>query len=388
MDKAAGGLGTLAGQLGHAAASYAKPLVTKAVTPMATGLRSATTVVPGLAAQAGRTAVSALGQGGQMTASALGSAAKRMAGLPASQPFAPTVGQGLRNAASFAFNPNYPGLDRAPGVAEAVAAARPLDRARQLAATSLRWGSRAATVSGGAMVADGALRDYPNYYGREIGARTGIDESQIPVVQNAIRSNAPGLLWEVAKQQTGYGDSSPFSRMHGQALGELMPAQIRYDMARSREHNPSLFGALDALRSVTPAGALTTLAVRNSGSDRPPDYVGAWQRAAERYGPAALADREGTLNSPFARAYGSVADSVRTGWQRRQNPSSWSAAAILGNNGLMSREQAYDVWRRNGGWPTLAGNLAYEYREPLKTQAEWWAARRAAEAVMRGGNQR
>ncbi len=252
-----------------------------------------------LAGQVGRVAAGGLRR--------LPGAAKFVAGVPAAQPFAPSAGRALLNTGRMLASPRYPGLDRAPGLATM---ARPLDATRAAAGTALRRAGASTLVGTGALAANGALQGYPNMAGQMIAEQAGGRPEDVPRVQEAARREAPGMYWELAKQQLGLGDQSAMSRMHGAAARSLAVPFLRHDLWGARQRRPTMFSIADTLRSLTPAGALMTAGIHAVGTPQPPPVADVVAQKGREYAPEIMRDPAGSLSSPFVGAYRRVADEL------------------------------------------------------------------------------
>ncbi len=277
---------------------------------------------------------------GEIVSKVLGTAGrtgKFVAGVPAGEAFAPTLGAGMRNTARAAFKPRYPGLDRPAGVA---ALARPLDRTRAAMGTGLRASNAAAMGLSGAGIGYGALVNYPKRVAQTVGNVAGFPTTNDydTARQNAIAA-APGVYGELGKQVVGLGDQSAASKLTTDVVKDVAVPTIRNDIYTARQNNPGWYGMVDTMRSTTPVGLATTLGIRALGSSQPPDVAGAIAKHAPKYAPEIAANPEASAKSPFVRAFNQVAPSDMLA---RSYPR--VAGAGLGYHaGVLSRDDALQM---------------------------------------------
>ena len=82
-----------------------------------------------------------------------------------------------------------------------------------------------------------------------------------------------GLYPHYLKQLTGISKpKSQYDKTVTDAITRTIVPQARYNMHTARKSHPKAWGAIDALRSASPLGALFTAAARLGGTSERPDY--------------------------------------------------------------------------------------------------------------------
>ena len=198
-------------------------------------------------------------------------------------------GQPLQNLGRFMFNPRYVGLDRTPNPESTLQTVkslfnrpaynfpvRPLDRTRQLAAHGLRWANRGAQAATGAAVAHAGFYGIPGNIAYELQNQLAPNMYQEDYAkqrnilnQRFVGLNAPATWLHLLK---GYlaPDKDPAAQLESKILHETALPSIRHDLYNTRVEIPA-WKYLDLARSTTPAGALTTGAIRHLiMSENPP----------------------------------------------------------------------------------------------------------------------
>lgn len=262
-------------------------------------------------------------------ASRLGHAATYVAGVPnnfSTMKPAQKAWEAVKAPVRAAVNPNYPGLDRPVGISKSVLStrpgpagvplpavapqeiARPLDRTRQAAATALRSASRGVTVGTAAAGAYGTMYQYPNQLARQIGYNAGLTQKQEEQTKaNLSGTNMLRAGWDVAKD-FAMPANDPMSQLHRDVISQTAVPQIQYDLHSARERHPLLYGALDAVRSLTPAGAIGTAAMRAASSNKEPPFNQALNSALKTHAPAIAdpANADAVENSPYTKMWDRV----------------------------------------------------------------------------------
>lgn len=262
-------------------------------------------------------------------ASRLGHAATYVAGVPnnfSTMKPAQKAWEAVKAPVRAAVNPNYPGLDRPVGISKSVLntrpgpagvplpsiapqeLARPLDRTRQAAATAMRSASRGVTVGTAAAGAYGTMYQYPGQLASQIGQNAGFTQQQEEQTKaNLSGTNMLRTGWDVAKDFAAPA-KDPMSQLHRDVIGQTAVPQVQYDLHSARARNPLLYGALDTIRSFTPAGAITTAAMRAASSDKEPPFNQALNSALKKHAPAIAdpANADAVERSPYTKMWDRV----------------------------------------------------------------------------------
>jgi len=125
-------------------------------------------------------------------------------------------------------------------------------------------------------------------------------------------------LWEMApvllKQQIpGLASQDAVSRAANNYAWDYLPRQARYDIYNIRRKHPWLYGLMDAARSLTPIGALTTAGLRQVSSPQRPDTAAALRHFGAAL-PEIVANPAAAEQSPFlAKAKQLIPYKVRQG---------------------------------------------------------------------------
>jgi hypothetical protein len=258
-----------------------------------------------LTSAAGRTgdliqgATRRVGAAGQALAGQAGKTLRFATGVPEGQSVAPTFRQGVGNVTRALVRPQYRGFDRPPDV---TSLARPLDRTRAFMGTAARNANVAAMGLSGAALGHSLLKTYPEFVGDHIAGVTGQPNRDYDATLARAREAAPGVYAELGKQFAGVGATDPLSRLVGNVARQTAVPYVRHDLYQARQSRPWLMGTIDTLRSLTPAGLLATIGLRQLGSAQPAD-IGASVREhlPEYLGQAARAPGE-AFTGPFAEA--------------------------------------------------------------------------------------
>ena len=223
----------------------------------------------------------------------------------------PHSGPGLvRRATNTMFSPRYPGLDRV-GVKGAIP--RKWDKSRQLAAHLLRNASRGTAIGTGAVAAaetprvvnSQISRGLYDITGRRYLRRGGERQNQADndIVYDKIRQrvedNSAPLMWDAVKGVVGQGEDTELARAVRKGSYASAIPTLRSNVYRTREKHPGIMGAVDTVRSLTPAGLAATLGVRALGKKRLPKYEGLWRKPLEEHTKNILNNPKETQNSLY-----------------------------------------------------------------------------------------
>ncbi|HXS24019.1 MAG TPA: hypothetical protein VN719_07310, partial [Gemmatimonadales bacterium] len=231
--------------------------------------------------------------------------ARNLAGVPAGERFFSGLGGTAKNTSRMFFQGmRNPILDRPPGLSSM---ARPFDRTRTVLGTGLRYGGYATYPVAAAATVNNLINQKPIDAANAVADAMGVtDPSLLGQIQDRARHELPANYPLMAATALGHGDQSPIGQIHGDVMRETLPQSFRSSLYYTRENHPWLYGAVDTLRSLTPAGLLGTLATRQLASPESPDYAGAVQRAVEKHMPAIQADPVAAANSPLGQMWGRI----------------------------------------------------------------------------------
>ena len=163
-------------------------------------------------------------------------------------------------------SPRYPGLHAPAGT---LASARTLGRSRQALGNALRLGSAAATAGSTAAVAEHLYQGLP----RGLAGAALTDSHPGDLAETRYAKQLRGLYPHYLKQLTGISKpKSQYDKTVTDAITRTIVPQARYNMHTARKSHPKAWGAIDALRSASPLGALFTAAARLGGTSERPDY--------------------------------------------------------------------------------------------------------------------
>ena len=163
-------------------------------------------------------------------------------------------------------SPRYPGLHAPAGT---LASARTLGRSRQALGNALRLGSAAATAGSTAAVAEHLYQGLP----RGLAGAALTDSHPGDLAETRYAKQLRGLYPHYLKQLTGISKpKSQYDKTVTDAITRTIVPQARYNMHTARKSHPKAWGAIDALRSASPLGALFTAAARLGGTSERPNY--------------------------------------------------------------------------------------------------------------------
>jgi hypothetical protein len=297
-----------------------------------------------------------------MTRQALGNTARFVASVPAGQNFTGQAGAGalsragttLKNLGRIAVAPRYPGLDRPVGV---TSMNRPFDATRAMLGNIGRKGSIGAMGLSGVAIGNAALRTYPNWVGQHIADATGQGENA-ENIKATMRSEAPGFYGHMIKD-TLTNSQEPASKFVRGVIGDIAVPTIRNDIYNARQTKPWLMGAIDTLRSTTPAGWLATQGLKAFGSETPPDIAGAVQQHAPGLLAGTAENPEAVAASPYAGLIKSMTPAVAPQTAGQPSAAEGVAHYIRTTNPENARERYNQMRRLLPQMPlaSIAGNI-------------------------------
>lgn len=315
--------------------------------------------------------------------------ARFITGTAPDKPF--TAGSLLRGT----FTPRYPGLDRPVGTSRNPlnkAVDRPADRARQLAAHGLRLGGTAVGVGSLGAAAHDLAYSLPRSeaYNVAAGDLQMRDQHAREFAEN-LGNRAVGEYYPALLGATMGLSDDPLSKLHGDVAREVAIPEMRHRLYEARQQSPVLFGAMDAMRSVTPAGLLATLGLRAAGSSREPNTREVVRDKARKYLPDIMADPEQLERSPFFKLYReSLPPHALSPYLARwvnepDKPNFYAGAAGPPINTLRGLTQqltqqavpaAYQTVKKHG--PTVAANMY----TGASASDPWWQPRKIQATAM------
>ena len=337
-------------QAGRAAAATRDRLTRPLLSLAGAGKQTAQTVSHGvstLGSQLGQYALPGLNRARQSVAQAPAKVKETLHFMAGRKP---DEAIGVRGVANLLVRPRYPGLDRPVGVTRAPwrrAVARPWDRTRQGLASGARAASSVVGAGTAASGAYGLMYEYPDALSYILTAYSMPQATKMPgrpylmttpqevaVINRAVdswkrefdarhqqtysRLKGGRWLWEMApvllKQQIpGLASQDAVSRAANNYAWDYLPRQARYDIYNIRRKHPWLYGLMDAARSLTPIGALTTAGLRQVSSPQRPDTAAALRHFGAAL-PEIVANPAAAEQSPFlAKAKQLIPYKVRQG---------------------------------------------------------------------------